>query len=99
MRGPDIRVVGPRPALGLALGFAFRRTLLHAVPEVGELPPGAPGDQVVWQRAPPVSAQPRTQGELWRVERVDRERLGGVRKWRRVVVVVLILLEQRVVAG
>lgn len=58
MCGPDIRVIGPRPAPGLALGFALCGTLLHAVPQVGEFTPGAPGDQVVRQRAPPVSAQP-----------------------------------------
>lgn len=98
---PDIRVIGPRPAPSLALGFAFGGTLLHAVPQVGELPSGAPGDQVGRQRAPPVPAQRRAQGQLRRVKRVDRQRLGGVRKRRRVVmvVVVLILLEKRVVSG
>lgn len=101
MRRPDIRVIGPRPAPGLALGFALGGTLLHAVLQVGELPPGAAGGQAGGQRAPPVPAQRRAQGQLRRVEGVDGQRLGGVRKRRRVVVVVvvLILLEKRVVSG
>ncbi len=56
--GPDIRVIGPLPVPGLALGFALCGTLLHTVPQVGKLSSGAPGGQVGWQRAPPVSAQP-----------------------------------------
>lgn len=100
VRGPDVRVIGPRPAAGLALGCALRGTRLHAVPEVGELGPGLPGGQVGRQRAPPETAQRRAHGDLRRVERVDGQRPGGVRKRRRAVVmtvVLLVLLERRVV--
>ena len=71
MCGPDIRVIWPRPAPSLALAFALRGTLLRVVLQAGKLSPGAPGGQVGRKRAPPISAEPRAQGELWRVKRVD----------------------------
>lgn len=55
---PDVCIVGPRPAPGLALAFTLCGTLLHAVPQVGELSSGAPGGQTGWQCAPPITAQP-----------------------------------------
>lgn len=75
VHGPDVRVVGPRPAHCLPLGFALRGTLRHAVSQVWELPPGAPGDQVGRQRAPPIAAQRRAQGELRREEGMDGQGL------------------------
>lgn len=98
MCGPDIRVIGPRPSPCFA--FALYGTLLHAVPKVGKLPSTAPVGQVGRKCSPPITPQPRIQGKLWRVKRMDRQRLGGMRKRSRaVVVVVLILLEQRLVTG
>lgn len=93
MGAPNVRVIGPRLAPTFALGFALCRTLLQSVPlVVGYLRPGRPGGQVGRQRAPPVAAQARAEGELRRVERVDGKRLGGVRKRRRILVVVVVVV-------
>lgn len=93
MCSPDIRVIGPQPASCFA--FALYGTLFHAVSKIGKLPSTAPIGEVGRKCAPPITPQPGIQGELWRVKRMDRKRLGGMRKRRRaVVVVVLVLLEQ-----
>lgn len=92
MCSPDIRVIGTQPASCFA--FALYGTLFHAVSKIGKLPSTAPVGKVGWKCAPPITPQPGIR-ELWRVKRMDRKRLGGMRKRRRaVVVVVLILLEQ-----
>lgn len=97
MCGPDVCVIGPCPAWTLAPGFALCGTLLHAVPQVGELPSGPPGGNVGGQRVPAIPAEAGAKGELWRVEGVYGQRMGGVGERRSVVVVVLLV--QRVVAG
>ena len=80
--------MGPGPAPRLPLGFTLGGALLQAVLQGAQLPPGAQGGQC----APAVVPHPGRQGELWREEGVDGQRLGGVGKRREAAGVVLLVV-------